>query len=160
MNYTVTIGSNKYQVKINNNRVTVNGVPVNSRLIQLNANGLYLLRHEDRDVEVHLQEQSSGAVEAIIGAQRIVARVESPQRREPRKRDTPQLGTVQAPMPGLVLSVNVTEGDCVEQGQVLAVIESMKMQMQMRAPVSGRVARVAARNGMQVEKGGLLVQIE
>ena len=118
------------------------------------------MRHEQRDVEVHLQEQENGAIEVIIGTQRVVARVDSPQQREMRRKDTPQLGTVQAPMPGLVLSVNVAEGDSVEPGQVLAVLESMKMQMQMRAPVGGKVTRVVARSGAQVDKGALLVQIE
>ncbi len=160
MNYNVTIGNNQYQVKIINNRVVVNGVPVTSRLIRLNGNGLYILRHEQRDVEVHLQEQASGSIEVVIGAQRVVAKVEAPNRREPRRREAQQAGTVLAPMPGLVLEVHVSEGEEVQQGQVLAVLESMKMQMQMRAPIAGRVTRVAARPTTQVDKGALLVQID
>lgn len=160
MNYTVKIGKNEYQIKVNNNRVTVNGEPVHSRLIRLNNNGLYVLRHDDRDVEVHIQDTEAGVVEVVIAGQRVVAQVDTPQRRERRKKDGPQAGTVMAPMPGLVISVNASEGDEVQQGQVLAVLESMKMQMQMRAPIAGRVTRVAARNGAQVEKGTLLVQIE
>ena len=160
MNYTVTIGNNAYQIKVLNNRLVINGAPVHSRLIRLNSNGLYVLRHEQNDVEVHLQEQEAGTIEVIIGAQRVVARIETPNRREPRKKDSPQAGAVIAPMPGLVLSVNVSEGDEVQQGQVLAVLESMKMQMQMRAPIHGRVVRVPTRPAAQVEKGALLIQIE
>jgi biotin carboxyl carrier protein len=77
-----------------------------------------------------------------------------------RQKDGPQAGALLAPMPGIVISVAVKEGDTVERGQVLAVLESMKMQMQMRAPISGRVTRVAARPAAQVEKGALLVQID
>lgn len=160
MNYTVKIGKNAYQIKVSNNRVTVNGEPVYPRLIRLNNNGLFMLRQDDRDVEVHLQEKEGGAVEVVIGGQRVMAHVDTPQRRERLKKDGPQAGSVLAPMPGLVVSVNVHEGEDVQQGQVLAVLESMKMQMQMRAPIDGRVTRVAARNGTQVDKGALLVQIE
>jgi biotin carboxyl carrier protein len=63
-------------------------------------------------------------------------------------------------MPGLVSAVMVKEGETVERGQVLAVLESMKMQMQMRAPISGRITRVAVKPAGQVEKGTLIVQID
>jgi biotin carboxyl carrier protein len=48
----------------------------------------------------------------------------------------------------------------VEKGQVLVLLESMKMQMQMRAPIAGRVSKVAVQRGAQVEKSTLLVQID
>ena len=62
-------------------------------------------------------------------------------------------------MPGVVIQVLAEAGDAVEKDQVLAVLESMKMQMQVRAPFAGRVKRVNAMAGAQVEKGSLLVQI-
>jgi len=49
--------------------------------------------------------------------------------------------TITAPMPGLVVDVLVKVGDEVEVGQPLVVMESMKMQMEMRAPISGRVEK-------------------
>ena len=63
-------------------------------------------------------------------------------------------------MPGNIIAVNVNEGDVVEANQAVVVIESMKMQMQVRAPFAGRVKRINAMAGAQVEKGALLVQIE
>ena len=62
-------------------------------------------------------------------------------------------------MPGLVVEVNVSEGETVEKGHILAVVESMKMQMQMRAAVTGRVSKVAVKSGEQVQKGQLLVLV-
>jgi len=47
----------------------------------------------------------------------------------------------------------------VESGQVVMVEESMKMQMQLRAPVAGRVEKIAVKPGAQVEKGALLIKI-
>jgi 3-methylcrotonyl-CoA carboxylase alpha subunit len=48
----------------------------------------------------------------------------------------------------------------VEKGQTLVVLESMKMQMQLRSPRPGKVNKVTVRSGDQVEKGALLVQFE
>jgi acetyl/propionyl-CoA carboxylase alpha subunit len=56
-------------------------------------------------------------------------------------------GTVRAPMAGSVVEVRVAEGDAVEEGQVLFVVESMKMQFEVAAPLSGRVASVLVERG-------------
>ena len=47
-----------------------------------------------------------------------------------------------------------------EEGQALVVMESMKMQMQIRSPQAGRVASVHVQGGQQVDKGSLLVKVE
>ena len=62
-------------------------------------------------------------------------------------------------MPGLVVENLVKEGDVVEVGKPLVVLESMKMQMEMRAPISGRVEKVAVQPKSQVDKGAVLVVI-
>jgi acetyl/propionyl-CoA carboxylase alpha subunit len=56
-------------------------------------------------------------------------------------------GTVRAPMAGSVVEVRVAEGDAVEEGQILFVVESMKMQFEVAAPLSGRVASVLVVRG-------------
>ncbi len=65
---------------------------------------------------------------------------------------------VKAPMPGLVLAVHVAEGDVVEAGQRLAVLEAMKMENEIKAPQAGTVARVAVAPGAAVAKGAVLVE--
>jgi len=69
-------------------------------------------------------------------------------------------GEVPAPMPGTVLLVHVAEGDHVEQGQVLGVLEAMKMELALTAPVAGTVARVGAGPGVQVPIGHVLFAVE
>ena len=65
-----------------------------------------------------------------------------------------------APMPGLIVRVNVEVGDQVQPGQGLVVMEAMKMENELRAPRAGRVAEVHARERQTVETGALLVVVE
>jgi acetyl/propionyl-CoA carboxylase alpha subunit len=67
---------------------------------------------------------------------------------------------LKAPMPGLVVRVNVAAGDTVSAGQGLVVIEAMKMENELRAAAGGRVKAVHAVIGQAVEKGVLLVEME
>jgi len=69
-------------------------------------------------------------------------------------------GSVEAPMPGAVLAVNVAEGDAVIAGQTLGVLEAMKMELALKAPFAGTVASVDAEVGKQVALGAVLFVIE
>ena len=71
-----------------------------------------------------------------------------------------QSGSLQAPMPGRVLEVAPAVGEQVEKGQVLVVMEAMKMEHGLRAPHSGRVVSVLSAPGEQVETGQVLVIME
>ena len=67
---------------------------------------------------------------------------------------------LRAIIPGRVVSVDVAEGDTVELGRRLLVLEAMKMQNELKAPRAGTVVRVAVGAGQTVELGDLLVVIE
>lgn len=62
-----------------------------------------------------------------------------------------------APMPGLIVRVNVAVGDTVTAGQALVSIEAMKMENELRAKAAGTVTAVSAVAGTAVEKGAVLV---
>jgi acetyl/propionyl-CoA carboxylase alpha subunit len=65
-----------------------------------------------------------------------------------------------APMPGLIIRVNVQPGDEIEAGHGVVVMEAMKMENELRATTSGRVKSVQVTPGTAVERGTLLVELE
>ena len=70
------------------------------------------------------------------------------------------VGSLHAPMPGRILQINIADGDSVEDGQVLIVMEAMKMEHTLRAPHAGTVAELRCRVGDQVEANTILVVVE
>jgi biotin carboxyl carrier protein len=67
---------------------------------------------------------------------------------------------ITAPMPGKVVLLLVAEGDAVEAGQGLLVVEAMKMQNEIRSPKNGKVEKLFARQGQAVNAGEVLVWVE
>ena len=65
-----------------------------------------------------------------------------------------------APMPGLVVRLNVSVGDSVIVGQGLVVVEAMKMENELKAPADGVVASIAVQPGQTVDKGAVLLVLE
>lgn len=66
---------------------------------------------------------------------------------------------IESPMPGTIVSVNVTAGQAVKAGDILVVLEAMKMENEILAPQDGTVASVDVANGDSVNTGKLLVSL-
>ena len=67
---------------------------------------------------------------------------------------------IESPMPGTILAVNVNNGDVVKKGQVLMILEAMKMENEIMAGCDGTVTSVAVTKGQSVETGALLCTIK
>ena len=67
---------------------------------------------------------------------------------------------IKAPMPGLVIEIKVKPGDAVNKGDALLVLEAMKMENIIKAPVSAVVKKVNATKGLPVEKNQVLIEME
>jgi biotin carboxyl carrier protein len=158
--YFVTIGKNQYHVNLEGNRLHVNGKPVAADLKAVNELGVHVLKRGKNSIELYLKSVDADNMEILVGGQRVLARVETSQRKAQNRTNNVEAGAICAPMPGTLVSVLVKPEDQVQQGQTLAVLESMKMQMQLRAAVSGTVAGVFYAAGDQVEKGKEIIRVK
>lgn len=73
---------------------------------------------------------------------------------------TPKVSDVKAPMPGLVLEINVKAGDQVKKGDTLLVLEAMKMENSIKSPTDAVVHSVAVNKGQAVDKNAVLVNFD
>ena len=80
--------------------------------------------------------------------------------RATRERTADSHGDMASPMPGQVQKLLVGEGDSVQAGQPLLVVEAMKMQLEIKAPHAGTVRRLMAKEAQQVEAGVPLVELD
>lgn len=108
-------------------------------------------------------EKDSQTYEILIGGQRFEVKVEDERTRLlaglAKSGAATGDATVQAPMPGLVISVPLAEGATVTQGQTVAVLEAMKMENDLSSPISGVIKEVRVNKGQTVDQGEVLVVI-
>lgn len=68
--------------------------------------------------------------------------------------------SIKAPMPGIILSINVKENQEVKEGETLLILEAMKMENAISAPKDGIIKSIIAKSGETVDKGELLIEME
>lgn len=157
--YAVSVGNRQYRVEVRDSHLLVDGECVEFELTSLNGNGLHLFRQGSRSTEMYLKTVGASDWEVHVQGRAVTARVDLAHRASRRLPLAQTAGDVAAPMPGIVVDVQVAPGQIVNQGDVLLVQESMKMQMMLRAPFGGRIESVRVEPGEQVEKGTLLVRL-
>lgn len=90
----------------------------------------------------------------------VTSKISQVQKVESRHRSKGEKETViEAPIPGIVLSIEVKVGDKVEKGENLLVLEAMKMENEIMAPVDGIVTEIKIQQGNSVNAGDILVVI-
>jgi biotin carboxyl carrier protein len=105
-------------------------------------------------------ERTPGGMVVAVGGDRFEIVVRDPRRWSPRSAaGTQGVATLTSPMPGKVVRVLVAAGDRVEAGQGILVVEAMKMQNELKAPRSGHVISLTAREGATVAAGESLATI-
>ena len=117
---------------------------------------------EEFEVEINLNDD--GTYDATVEGQTFTIEVPNAQAAARARRGggakKKKSGTVSANIPGKVVTVEVNEGDIVKEGQVILILEAMKMQNEIQAPVNGTVISVACEEGQAIEANVPLVIIE
>jgi oxaloacetate decarboxylase alpha subunit len=120
---------------------------------------MYVLKKGSWKREMLVQPQGKSQYSMNANGKYFIAKVEKSNSKS-RRKNSNAAGEIKAPISGVVVKVNVKEGDQVAEGDVVVVLESMKMQMLLRAPAGGIVKSVQVNLGMQLAKGDLIVKIE
>ena len=164
MRYFVEIEGRTIEVDLDGDRVAVAGNPVavdlrsvsGTRLSHMLLNGrswpliaspggrsgIWAVQVAGRTWEVEVLDERSRAIREMTGA--------APSKRGPRP--------VRAPMPGLVVRVEVEPGQSVRPGQGVVIVEAMKMENELKTDGGGIVSRILVSPGQVVEKGAVLIE--
>jgi pyruvate carboxylase subunit B len=127
--YTVTVGNNTYTVSFEGGKAVVNGTAY--------------------DVDVQAAEAQAGAGQAAAGGASGGTGASG----------TGEKHKVEAPMPGLILRIEKNVGDTVQEGDLIMVMEAMKMETEIHSPASGTIREIAVKQGDQLKAGELLAVI-
>ncbi len=145
----------KFQLTIGDRSFTVDSIRTGPQSLSLIIDGLscevgleragnsYTVHFFDHTVDLELVEEGKFHASEIPGPASHTGPVRMP-----------------APMPGKIVKVNVHEGDRVQEGQSLIIMEAMKMQNDIKAPRSGVVSRIHAKEGEPVSMSQILVVLE
>ncbi len=129
------------------------------RRFRITINGkVFEVEAQELGQEVQQQAPATPAVPTPSLAPARPATASAPASAQPKAQATGGAGTrIEAPLPGLVLDVKVKEGDPVSSGQVLVILEAMKMENEIVAPEDGTVGQIAVGKGDSVSSGDVLV---
>ena len=155
--FILTVDGQRYQIELHGNSLLVDGQP-------------FVIGYDDGVLtvdgiayQVELEERS-----AVVDGQRFAVeaagmsvRASAPKKAtSATKRAAAGANSVTAIMPGAILQVLVAEGDQVEEGDVVVILEAMKMENEIQAHRAGRVVRVHVSPGDSVENHQALIEIE
>jgi biotin carboxyl carrier protein len=139
-------------------RVKLDGRPVAVDAVEITPNTLSILL-DGVSFEINVTPSPDGKLKLQSGSREFIAEVIDPRAWSGRRHGSVEAEGRQqivAPMPGKVVRLLVKEGDRVEAGQGLLVVEAMKMQNEIRSPKTGIVERVLAKEGHPVNAGDVL----
>ena len=164
MRYHVTVRSRTYVIDVDGGSVTVDGEKFESHWAAIPGTPLMhlLLGNESWTVACQQLDGSRWALGAA--GERLEAEVQDDRSKQiealtGQGRKPAVGGVIKAPMPGLVVRVEVNKGQVVEVGEGVVVVEAMKMENELKAQTHGIVEHIHVKAGDRVEKGAPLVTL-
>ncbi len=164
MKYITTVNGKEYVIEIDqDDEITVNGARHGIDFQQLAAGGTLSLLIDHRSLEAIVEERDD-AWEVLLRGELYTVQVQDERayrlaQARGELSDAQEAVVIRSPMPGLILDVLVEEGATIQKGQTVVILESMKMENELRAARDGVVTRVHVRQGDSVEKNQELVTI-
>ena len=166
MKFLVAVNDGMHAVRTDSGRATIEGSDMEASLDQATGSPVRTIRLGDRVIRIVVHARhGKGRYELDIDGHRYHVEALGERARaiqELAARSAPPAGPapVIAPMPGLVVRVNVAVGDSVTAGQGVLVMEAMKMENELRASADATVKSVRVAQGTAVEKGTVLIELE
>jgi biotin carboxyl carrier protein len=164
MRYITTISGREFEVEIlDDHHVQVNGEIFEVDFVSIAGRPLYSLLHQGKSFEAYVHPVEN-AWQVLLEGRSYPVFVEDEREKQMRVATSERSGVhadyhLKAPMPGLVVSVLVGEEQEVKKGDVLLILESMKMQNELKSPRAGKVARVRVQAGERVEQHDIMLSI-
>lgn len=166
MKYFVNVGGRDFEVEVKDRagklEVHVGGERVDCDYAEVDRAGQVALMLESSGYGVSLAGTQND-YDVTLAGHRYGVRIEDERERAAHAAERAKHkggGVVKAVMPGVIVELNVAEGDPVEEGQALLILEAMKMQNEIGAPGAGRVKRLFVSPGEAVAAGAKLVELE
>ncbi|MFN8450007.1 MAG: biotin/lipoyl-containing protein [Anaerolineae bacterium] len=163
MKYVTVINDVRFEIEIGSDgSLKVNGEPREVDFLALGPS-LYSILMDHRSYEMVIEERD-GDTEVLMQGRLYTGQVMDERaqllasRRGGLAVDSGEL-SIKSPMPGLVVAIPVTEGQAVSKGQTILVLESMKMQNELKAPRDATVQRISVQIGQSVEHNKLLITL-
>ena len=165
MRYFVTIAGREVEVDLTGATPVVDGTPMDAHLTALPGTDTRHLLVDGRSHAITaVPGERRGQWRLSLAGRRFAAEAVDERTRAIREMtggaDDAADKTILAPMPGLVLKVEVEVGQAVKAGQGVVVVEAMKMENELKAPADGVVASIAVQPGQTVDKGAVLIVLE
>jgi len=162
--YDVHVGERVHTVAIDaGGEMTVDGFPCEADIRRIEATGYSVLLN-GRSFAFHILPGNGGYTANVDGSA-VAITVETERSRFLRKftsaaMDATRTTSITAPMPALVVRIEVQPAQEVKEGQGLIVLEAMKMENEIKSPRNGVVKQIHVPQGKAVEKGEILVTLE
>lgn len=164
MRYVTTIDDHEYFVDIlDEHRVSVDGVIYQVDFMPVGDQPVYSLVVNGESIDAHVSADEN-TWQVLFHGSLFTASVEDEREKRLRAALAGKVAEhedfhLKAPMPGMVVSIPVTEGLQVQKGSVLVILESMKMQNELRSPRDGKVVRVRVKAGDRVEQRETMLSV-
>ena len=163
MRYQVTVEGRTFDIDVTpDGQVWVNNQPLNVDLESIDGLPLYSLLVDHRSYEAHVEKEENGDQKVVVAGRPYRATMQGKTQptakvTQPQQDDGPT--EISAPLPGWLVELRVAEGETVGEGDVVAVLESMKMHLELRAARAGVVSSITASAGREVAQGETIAVI-